>query len=102
MYFDAIVADRDPAHNTLQVELAAARRSVVDTAIRQVETFGARVVAVSSTRRRKPPRRASICCPRIGVPKRRAGAMAGGVPALLLALGVLTALYLPIWQKRSR
>ena len=47
LYFDAAVVDRDPAHNTLQVDLAAARRAIVDPMLRHAESFGARVVGVT-------------------------------------------------------
>jgi general secretion pathway protein L len=54
LYFDAVVVDRDPARNTLRVDLAAARRNIVDEVVRQAESFGARVVAVTVD----PPRAA--------------------------------------------
>ncbi|MGE5168972.1 MAG: PilN domain-containing protein [Rudaea sp.] len=103
VYFDAIVADRDPARNTLQVDLAAARRSVVDAIVRQVESFGARVVAVIVD----PPAEAAAACLNLLPEDRRPEASGMGrwqvvLPALLLALGVLTSLYLPIWQKREQ
>ena len=103
VYFDAIVTDRDPAHNTLQVDLAAARRSVVDAIVRQVETFGARVVAVIVD----PPAEATAARLNL-LPEDRRSEASGlrrwqvVLPALLLALGVLAALYLPIWQKREQ
>ena len=102
LYFDAVIVDRDAAHNTLRVDLAAARRSVVDNVLRQAEGFGARVAAVTVD----PP--ATACSSRIDLlPPDRRVATAGWarwqivLPAVLLVLGIIAALVLPIWQKRE-
>ena len=102
LYFDAVVVDRDAAHNTLRVDLAAARRSLVDTVLRQAESFGARVVGVTVD----PPATASASRLNLLPPDRRVAAPGFlrwqfVLPAALLALGVVAALILPIWQKRS-
>ena len=103
LYFDAVVVDRDAAHNTLRVDLAAARRSIVDTIVRQAESFGVRVVGVVVD----PPATASSSRLNL-LPEDRRIANAGWarwqvvVPAILLAAGVLAALYLPIWQAREQ
>ena len=102
LYFDAVVVDRDSVHNALRVDLAAARRALVDTVVRQAESFGARVVSVTVD----PPAIASVS--RINLlPEDRRDATPGwarwqvAIPAVLLGIGVLTALILPIWQKRA-
>jgi general secretion pathway protein L len=102
LYFDAIVADRDPARNTLRVELAAARRSIVDEVVRQAESFGARVVAVTVD----PPRTAYASPIDLLPEDRRLPSLRHArwqllLPALLLAAGVVAALALPVWQKRE-
>ena len=102
LYFDAVVVDRDSVHNALRVDLAAARRALVDTVVQQAESFGARVVSVTVD----PPAIASAS--RINLlPEDRRDATPGWarwqivLPAVLLVIGVLTALILPIWQKRA-
>ena len=102
LYFDAVIIDRDTSRNMLRVDLAAARRTVVDTALRQAESFGAHVVGVTVD----PPAVASVS--RLDLlPQDRRLARPGWtrwqlvLPAVLLVLGVLTALFLPIWQKRE-
>ena len=102
LYFDAVIVDRDAARNMLRVDLAAARRSIVDTVVRQAESFGVRVIGVVVD----PP--ASVASSRLNLlPEDRRIADAGWarwqviVPALLLAAGALAALYVPIWQARE-
>jgi general secretion pathway protein L len=101
LYFDAAVVDRDPAHNTLEVELAAARRAIVDPMLRHAESFGARVVGVSVD---PPEVTASSRLDLLPVdrPERVPGARwQVVVPALLVIAAILTALVLPVWQKRE-
>ncbi len=47
VYFDAIVVGRDAARKEIRVDLAAALKSFVDQVRRRVESWGARVVAVT-------------------------------------------------------
>lgn len=101
LYFDAAVVDRDPANNTLQVELAAARRAIIDPMLRHAESFGARVVGVSVD---PPEVTASSRLDLLPVdrPERASGARwQVVVPALLVIAAILTALVLPVWQKRE-
>jgi general secretion pathway protein L len=101
LYFDAAVVDRDPAHNMLQVELAAARRAIVDPMLRHAESFGARVIGVTVD----PP--ATAASSRLDLlpvdrPERAAGSRWQViVPAVLLAIAILAALVVPVWQKRE-
>lgn len=103
LYFDAVVVDRDGAHNTLRVDLAAARRALVDAVLRQAESFGARVVAITVD----APATASAS--RINLlPEDRRPAASGWarwqlvLPAILLVVAASAALLLPIWQKRDQ
>jgi general secretion pathway protein L len=102
LYFDAVVVDRDGTHNTLHVDLAAARRAWVDTVLRQAESFGARVIAVTVD----APATASAS--RINLlPEDRRPAASGFarwqivLPVALLVIGAIAALLLPIWHKRD-
>jgi general secretion pathway protein L len=102
LYFDAVVVDRDGTHNTLHVDLAAARRAWVDTVLRQAESFGARVIAVTVD----APATASAS--RINLlPEDRRPAASGFarwqivLPVALLVIGAVAALLLPIWHKRD-
>ena len=102
LYFDAAIVDRDATHNALRVDLAAARRSIVDSVLRQAESFGARVIAVVVD----PPARAAASRLNLLPEDRRLPATHWkrwqvALPAALVALGALAALYLPIWQSRE-
>ena len=102
LYFDAAIVDRDAARGVLHVDLAAARRALVDTVVRQVEGFGARVIGVTVD----PPATASASRLNL-LPEDRRAEMQGwarwqvALPAALLLAGALVVLVLPIWQKRT-
>ena len=101
LYFDAAIVDRDPSRNTIDVELAAARRAVVDPMLRHAENFGARVVAVTID----PPAAATASRQNLLPDERRSDDspwLRGQViiPAALLIAGVIAALVIPLWQKR--
>jgi len=102
LYFDAAVVDRDTARNTLRVELAAARRALVDPMLRFAESFGARVVAISVD-----PPAAAAASPLNLLPEDRRVAEAAWtrwqvlVPLAILVAGAVAALALPVWQKRQ-
>jgi general secretion pathway protein L len=102
LYFDAVIVDRDGAHNTLRVDLAAARRALVDTVLRHAESFGARVISVTVD----TP--ATAAASRINLlPEDRRPAASGVahwqtlLPIAILVVGALAALLLPIWHKRD-
>ena len=102
LYYDAVIADRDTARNTLHVDLAAARRALVDPMLRHAESFGARVVGVAVD---PPPAAAASRFNLLPEERRVAGARWTRwqfiVPALTLLAGILAALVLPVWQKRT-
>lgn len=102
LYFDAVVAGRNPLHRTIQVELVAARRNVVDPLLARTEEFGADVASVTVD----PPERAAWSKIDLLPDERRASRHPWLrwqvlVPALLLVALALAALILPLWQKRG-
>jgi len=102
LYFDAAVVDRDTVRNTIQVDLAAARRTIVDPMLRHAENFGARVVAVTID----TPATAAASRLNLLPEERRAGdahwlRWQVVLPGILLGAGIVAALVLPVWQKRS-
>ncbi len=102
LYFDATVTGRDPSRNEIRVELAAARRAIVDRAVAQAESWGATVVAVT-------PEPGSTTDPsRLNLlpAERRLAPGAGAwlriwAPLVLLLALCAVAVALPVWQKRE-
>jgi len=102
LYYDAHVVGRDAARGVLRVELATARRSVVDPLIRHAESWGASVAGVSAD----PPDAPSAEPMNLLAPDRRPARMPFRrwqfwLPFALLAAFVLAATVLPVWQKRD-
>lgn len=101
LYFDAVVVGRDPARGVLRVDLATARRTIVDKALQTVEAWGARVLAVVPD----APDAAAASKLDLLPPERQAAK--GGlrwsfwIPLVLVALTAAVALAFPIWQKRE-
>jgi len=102
MYFDAAVVDRDPGRGTVDVDLAAARRTVVDAALRHAQAWGATVVGVSP----EPPAAASTSTLNLLPPElwpstspwRRWQVW---LPIALLLLLAMVTVVLPLLQKRE-
>ncbi len=102
LYFDAAVVDRDVARNALSVELVAARRTLVDPMLRHAQNFGAQVIAVVA----EPPERAATSRVNLLPDDRRVTTPSWArwqvaLPTALLVVLALTALILPLWQKRQ-
>ena len=102
LYYDAHVVGRDTARGVLRVELATARRSVVDPLIRHAESWGASVAGVSAD----PPDAPAAEPMNLLAPDRRPARMPFRrwqfwLPFGLLALFVIVATVLPVWQKRE-
>lgn len=102
LYFDATVVDRDAARGTIAVDLAAARRTVVDAALRHLAAWGAQPAAVVP----EPPERAARSRLNLLPHELRTGTNPWRRWQLLLPLAVLVALVLaavaiPLWQKRE-
>ncbi len=102
LYFDATVTGRDPTRKEIRVELAAARRALVDRAVAQAESWGAAVVAVTPDPGSTPdPSRLNLL-PAEQRPAPGAGAwLRIGVPLALLLGLCAVAVALPVWQKRE-
>lgn len=102
LYFDAVVVDRSPQRGTLTVELAAARRSIVDPALRQVVAWGGEVAAVAPGPPAKAARsRLDLLPPeaRTGRPLLRRWQFWLPVAAVVAALAAAT--IIPLWQLRE-
>jgi general secretion pathway protein L len=102
LYFDAVVVDRDNARGQISVDLAAARRAQVDTAIRHAQAWGAIVTAVVP----EAPAHAAASHLNLLPPEMRNGTAAWKrwqfwLPIGLVTLVALVALVLPVWQKRE-
>ena len=101
LYFDAVVVDRNVARGTISVDLAAARRTVVDPALKHVAAWGADVAAVvpeapasaNQSRLNLLPREMRKARPLL----RRFDLW---IPLLLIAAMALAAVAIPVWQKR--
>jgi general secretion pathway protein L len=102
LYFDAAIVARDAARNEIVVDLAAARRSVVDHAIAQAEAWGAEVLAVVPDAPDAPVASRLDLLPE----ERRARTSYGRgwqvvAPLVGLAVLVAVAVAVPVWQKRE-
>jgi general secretion pathway protein L len=101
LYFDAAVIERNPTRGTIVVDLAAARRTAVDPALKHVAAWGAEVAAVvpeppataNESRLNLLPRELRRSRPLL----RRFDVW---IPVALLAILALAAAIIPIWQKR--
>jgi len=102
LYYDAVVATRDPSHQTIGVDFAAVRRPIVDAAIAHATAWGGEVRSVSpddpvvanASRLNLAPE-ALRTAP---APWRR---WQFWVPIGALAVFALAAVVLPLWQKRE-
>jgi general secretion pathway protein L len=102
VYFDAVVVHRDTVRGQIQVEMVAARRTLVDAAVNRAQSFGATVVAVVP----EPPSSASTSrLNLLPAELRQNGAWwkrwQFWLPIGLLAAAALIAVTLPVWQKRD-
>jgi general secretion pathway protein L len=102
VYFDAAVVHRDNAHGQIRVEMVAARRSQVDAAVQQAQSFGATVVAVVP----EPPSSASTSRINLLPHEMRQNGVwwkrwQFWLPIALLVGVALIAVVLPVWQKRE-
>jgi general secretion pathway protein L len=102
VYFDAVVVHRDNARGQIGVEMVAARRSQVDTAVQHAQSFGATVVAVIPD----PPGSASTSRLNLLPHEMRQNGVwwkrwQFWLPIALLLGVALVAVVLPVWQKRE-
>jgi general secretion pathway protein L len=102
LYFDAAVVGRNAERDEILVDVAAARRGIVDAALQQAESFGAEVVAIVPD----PPQAVGASRLNLLPDERRPAATSWRrwqvvAPLAIFALAVLAALALPVWQKRE-
>jgi general secretion pathway protein L len=104
VYFDAVVVGRDTAKKEIRVDLAAALRSFVDQARRRVESWGAKVVAVTPE---SPSGAAALSATTLNLlppadrpETSRWRRWQTWVPLAALAVVAFVVIALPIWQKR--
>ncbi|MFO1305845.1 MAG: PilN domain-containing protein [Burkholderiales bacterium] len=102
LYFDAVVVDRNPARGTIVIDLAAARRTVVDPALKHLAAWGAEVAGVSpgppgeanQSRLNLLPRELRRTRPIL----RRVDLW---IPLVLILAMAVAAVVIPLWQKRE-
>ena len=102
LYFDATIVDRDADKGTISVDLAAARRPLIDSALRHAAAWGAEVTSVvpdapgaeSSSRLNLLPADARVDS---SVWTR----WQFWLPLSLLAVLTIAAVVVPLWQKRD-
>ena len=102
LYFDAAVIERDNAHGQIRVDLAAARRTQVDAAVRHVIAWGAIPAAVVP----EPPGGATLSRLNLLPAEMRNGwawwkRWQFWLPIALLGAVAVIAVVLPVWQKRE-
>ena len=102
LYFDAAIVGRDGARGTITVDLATARRAVVDPLLRHAVNWGAQVVAVVP----EPPARAAAS--RLNLLPRDSRSTVSPwrrwqfwLPLGLFVAAALAATLIPVWQKRD-
>jgi general secretion pathway protein L len=101
LYFDAVVVGRDAARGEIRVDLAAARRGLVDQAVRHAESFGAIVASVAPDAPGGLPSRLNLLA---GSARQQSAPWARWqfwLPIVVLASVALAAVVLPLWQKRA-
>ncbi len=102
LYFDARIAGRDAARALLRVDLASARRGVVDPLLRHAESWGATVGGISAD----GPQGAGATGLNLLPPERRPDRTPWRrwqfwLPIFALGAFGLAATVLPVWQKRD-
>ncbi len=102
LYFDAAIVDRDAAKGTISVDLAAARRTLIDPALRHAATWGAEVIAVV------PDAPGEASSSRLNLLPEDARVDASvwtrwqfWLPVCLLGVLALAVVVVPLWQKRE-
>ncbi len=101
LYFDAVVVGRDAARGEIRVDLAAARRAIVDQAVRYAKSFGASVAAVVPDVQGSEPSRLNLLADSERQPSAPWARWQFWVPIALLVCAALAAVVVPLWQKRA-
>ncbi|MEJ7668523.1 MAG: hypothetical protein WKH97_07270 [Casimicrobiaceae bacterium] len=102
LYFDAVVVGRDAVRNEIVVDLASARRTAIDPAIKHAAAWGATVLAVVPD----DPAQAASSQLNLLPPDARPLQSAWqrwqiGLPLALLIVLSVAAMLIPLWQKRE-
>jgi general secretion pathway protein L len=102
LYFDAAIVGRDTARGTVTIDLAAARRAVVDPLRKHAASWGVDVAAIVP----ESPHTASTSRLDLVPPEDRMSASPWArwqlwLPLGLLVVAALAAAVIPVWQKRE-
>jgi len=102
LYFDAVVVGRDAVRNEIVVDLASARRTAIDPAIKHAAAWGATVSAVVP----EAPSHAASSQLNLLPPDARPlqsnwQRLRIWIPIVLLIILVGAAILIPLWQKRA-
>jgi len=102
LYFDAVVVGRDAVRNEIVVDLASARRTAIDPAIKHAGAWGATVLAVVPD---EPAQAASsqlnLLPPEVRPLQTGWQRWQIGLPLALLLVLAVAAILIPLWQKRE-
>ncbi len=102
LYFDAVVARRDAVRGIVHVDLAAVRRAAVDPALKLVAAWGAEVVAVvPASTDMATPSRVNLLPLSMRPSRSLWRRWQFWVPLAVVALLILAAILIPLWQKRD-
>lgn len=102
LYFDAAITRRDPARGTVDVDLAAVRRAIVDPALKHAALWGAEVAAVvPAAANLATPSRVNLLPVALRPVRSFWRRWQLWVPLAVLVLLAVTAVVIPLWQKRD-
>lgn len=101
LYYDAVVVARDAAKGTIDVDFAAVRRPIVDTALAWATGWGAEVRSVTPDAPGAPVTRLDLAPEEARVSPAPWKRWQFWAPAAALAVVALVAVVLPLWQKRD-
>ncbi|MEP7327580.1 MAG: pilus assembly protein PilM [Betaproteobacteria bacterium] len=102
LYFDAVVSRRDAARGTVEVDLAAVRRNVVDPALKHAAAWGADVAAViPAASDLTVPSRVNLLPFSMRASRSIWRRWQFWVPFVLVVTLAIAAIVIPLWQKRD-
>jgi len=102
LYFDAAITRRDPGRGSVDVDLAAVRRAIVDPALKHAALWGAEVSAVvPATPDLATPSRVNLLPVALRPARSFWRRWQLWVPLAVMALLAVAAVVIPLWQKRD-
>ena len=101
VYFDAVVIDRDPVKKTMRVDWVAALKTVVDSARRHAEDWGAAVTAVVPGPASATPSRLNLLPLESRARRMRWRQWQVWLPTALVAMTAVAVVVVPLVQKRG-